>query len=80
MPKTPLRQLSDRECIEVHALRAHSTMSQVEIATRLGIPQLTVSLILKGPVTPTRGIGRAPLLDTPTRQTLVGHATLNAEN
>ncbi|XTI89201.1 hypothetical protein V2W45_1469433 [Cenococcum geophilum] len=67
MPKTPLRRLTYKE------------RTQPRIARELGIPRETVGYCIQsGQLTPHKGQGRKPILNTPLRRLLVQHATQNA--
>src|SRR5947209_19949529 len=54
-------------------------LRQKEIAAKLGIPQTTVSLCLRTPITPSKPRGRPDKISTPLRILLIRHATQNAE-
>src|SRR4051812_49382460 len=78
-PKTPQRRLTYQERSRIHALRHNAGWTYKRIAEALEINKETVRRCAQQPVTPTKQIGRKPLLTTPVRQRLIEHATANQE-
>ena len=76
--RTPRRRLSYKERVQIHTLHELG-WTQKSISAYLHISQTTISHCIRSPITPTKGRGRQPILDTPLRKLLVRHATENVE-
>ena len=76
-PKTPQRRLSSFERGQIYALRHYAKWSSYKTAKALEIPRRTVQQCSFA--SPQKPRGRLPLLNTPTRQRLVTHATASHE-
>src|SRR4051794_10634712 len=74
-PKRPLRHLTHSERARIYALYYDAGLGYKQIAKQLGIPRTTVRRIVHSQIAPTKFPGRPPKLDTPTRRSLVNHAT-----
>jgi len=77
-PKTPNRQLSYKERLQIHTLHYLADLSPPTIVIKLGINHRTVNRCLASPVTPTKHVSRPSILTTPSRRRLIEHATTNA--
>ncbi len=74
--KTPNRQLSYKERIQVHTLSQLVHFSPTSITRQTGIPQRAVNRCLAaGSSTPIKRSGRPRILTTPSRRRLIDHAT-----
>lgn len=79
LARNPGTRLTYRERCRIFALFYISKWSQATIAMTLGLPRTTVHSVIYSMVeTPTKQMGRQPMLISQIRKRLVAHATLNA--
>lgn len=74
------REVSYKQRIYIHALRFRAGWTLQKIADDQNLSVSTVWRICKGSDTPKKKKGHPLKLNTPIRQNLIQHATLNAEN
>ena len=78
-PKTPSRRLTYQERCQIRTLRHNAGWNYQRISRELEIPYETVRQCCLRQTTPQKPRGRRPILNTPTRQRLVTHATCSRE-